>query len=153
MNCSAPDPPCAENMCSPKVHVMSFGVDVSSTRCKARTKAGDFCKARATPDGFCSIHSDPERAAELGRRSGECRRLPQSAALALLPPKTAGDLHNALGQIFSKVSAGEVDVKVGRSLAYIASVLVKTTEVWDHEIRLRAREQMMKSIESMEDKR
>jgi hypothetical protein len=59
----------------------------------------------------------------------------------------------ALGQIFSKVSAGEVDVKVGRSLAYIASVLVKTTEFSDHEIRLRAIEQMMKSIKSMEDKR
>lgn len=82
----------------------------------------------------------PEHAAELGRRSGACRRLPDSAPLALQPPKTAGDLHNALGQIFSKVSAGEVDAKVGRSLAYIASVLVKTTELSDHEIRLRAME-------------
>jgi len=131
---------------------MSLRVNVSSTRCKARTKAGGLCKARPTSDGFCSIHSDPEHGAELGRRSGECRRLPKSALLALVPPKTAGDLHNALGQIFSKVSAGEVDVKVGRSLAYIASVLVKTTELSDHEIRLRAIEQMMKSIKSMEDK-
>lgn len=126
---------------------------MSINTCKARTKSGELCKARPTSDGFCSIHSDSERAAELGRRSGECRRLPESAPLALLPPKTAGDLHRALGQIFSKVSSGEMDVKPGRSLGYIASVLVKTTELSDHEIRLRAMEQMMKSIKSVGDKR
>ena len=126
---------------------------MSIITCKARTKSGEFCRARPTPGGFCSIHSEPERAAELGRRSGECRRLPESAPLSLLPPKTAGDLHRALGEIFSKVSSGEMDVKLGRSLGYIASVLVKTTELSDHEIRLRAMEQMMKSIKSVGDKR
>ena len=121
---------------------------MSINQCKARTKLGELCKARPTPDGFCSIHSHPERAAELGRRSGECRRPPESAPLALLPPKTAGDLHEALGQIFSQVSSGKMDPKMGRSLGYIASVLVKTTELSDHEIRLRAMEQMMNSIKS-----
>ena len=67
---------------------------------------------------------------------------------ALLPPKTASDLHTALGQIFSKVSSGQMDVRMGRSLGYIASVLVKTTELSDHEIRLRAIEQMINSIKS-----
>ena len=94
------------------------------------------------------MHSDPKRAAELGRRSGESRRLPESEPLIVLPPKTAGDLHRALGEIFSKVSSGVMDVKLGRSLGYIASVLVKTTELSDHEIRLRAMEQMMNSIKS-----
>jgi len=42
-----------------------------------------------------------------------------------------------------------MDVKMGRSLGYIASVLVKTTELCDHEIRLRAMEQMMNSIKSV----
>jgi hypothetical protein len=41
-----------------------------------------------------------------------------------------------------------MDVKLGRSLGYIASVLVKTTELSDHEIRLRAMEQIMNSIKS-----
>lgn len=126
---------------------------MSTTKCKARTKSGELCKARPTPDGFCSIHSAPERAAELGRRSGECRRLLESAPLALLPPETAGDLHKALGQVFSKVSSGEIDERLGRSLGYIASVLVKTTELSDHEIRLRAMEEMMKSIKSEGDKK
>jgi hypothetical protein len=66
--------------------------------------------------------------------------------LVLPPPKTASDLHSALGQIFAKVSSGQMDSRLGRSLGYIASVLVKTTELSDHEIRLRAMEQMMRSI-------
>jgi hypothetical protein len=81
--------------------------------------------------------------------SGESRRGPETELVALSPPKTAGDLHNALGQIFSQVSSGQMDVKMGRSLGYIASVLVKTTELSDHEIRLRAMEQMMNSIKSV----
>jgi hypothetical protein len=41
-----------------------------------------------------------------------------------------------------------MDVNVGRSLGYLGSVLVKTIEVSDHEIRLRAMEQMLRSIKS-----
>ena len=39
-------------------------------------------------------------------RSGESRKYRETESLALLPPKTASDLHTALGQIFSKVSSG-----------------------------------------------
>ena len=91
---------------------------------------------------------EPRRAAELGRRSGECRRPPEREPVVLLPPKTAGDLHKALGHIFSRVSSGQMDARLGRSLGYIASVLVKTTELSDHEVRLRAIGQMMRSIKS-----
>jgi hypothetical protein len=121
---------------------------VNGTTCKARTKLEEACNAKATPGGFCSIHSDPGRTADLGRRSGESRRHPETEPLALPPLKTASDLHTALGQIFSKVSSGQMDVRLGRSLGYIASVLVKTIEPSDHEIRLRALEQMLKSIKS-----
>ena len=121
---------------------------MSGTKCKARTKLGGPCKAWPTPDGFCSVHSNPERAAELGRRSGECRRPPEREPLLLPPPKTDADLHEALGQIFSKVSSEEMDPRLGRSLGYIASVLVKTTELSDHEIRLRAMEQIIRSIKT-----
>jgi hypothetical protein len=65
---------------------------MSVSQCKAQTKSGEPCKARPTPDGFCSLHSDPGRAAELGRRSGESRKLPDSEPLVLPPPKTADDL-------------------------------------------------------------
>ena len=120
---------------------------MTETRCKARTRLGAPCSARATPSGFCSIHSDPKRAAELGRLSGESRNTPAVTGLLVLPPpKTACDLHQALGQIFSEVCSGRMDVSVGRSLSYIGSVLVKTIELSDHEIRLRAMEQMLSSI-------
>ena len=36
--------------------------------------------------------------------------------LVLPPPKTACDLHLALGQIFSDVCSGRMDINVGRTL-------------------------------------
>jgi uncharacterized protein DUF5763 len=121
---------------------------VIGTRCKAQTRLGEPCSARATPNGFCSIHSDPKRASVLGRLSGESRKAPLTGLLVLSPPKSAADLHHALGQIFSEVCSGRMDVNVGRSLGYLGSVLVKTIEQSDHEIRLRAMEQMLRSIKS-----
>jgi len=68
--------------------------------------------------------------------------------VVLPPPKSASDLHHALGQIFSEVCSGRMDANLGRSVSYIASVLVRTLELSDHEVRLRALEQMLKSIKS-----
>jgi Family of unknown function (DUF5763) len=124
---------------------------VNRIPCQARTKSGEPCRARATPNGYCSIHTDPSRAAELGRISGQARRRPPTEALTVLPPRTAGDLHRALGQVFSKVSSGQMDARLGRSLAYIASILAKTTELSDHEVRLRALEQMISAIKAKGD--
>lgn len=120
---------------------------MNTTRCKARTRLGAPCNAAATPNGFCSIHSDPGRAAELGRMSGESRRCPEGQ-IDLPAPQTAADLHKALSQVFLEVGSGKIGAKLGTSLAYITSVLVKTIEVSDHEVRLRAMEQMMSSIKS-----
>jgi hypothetical protein len=89
------------------------------------------------------MHSHADRAAELGRRSGQSRKLVESEPLLLVPPKTALELHDALGQIFALVSSGQMDAKLGRTLGYIASVLVKTTELSDHEMRIRTIEQII----------
>jgi hypothetical protein len=89
------------------------------------------------------MHSHAGRAAELGRRSGQSRKAAESEPLILLPPKTAGDLHKALGQIFAMVSSGQMDARLGRTLGYIASVLVQTTELSDHELRIRTIEQII----------
>ena len=43
-------------------------------KCKATTKSGQPCKAMARKDGLCAFHSDPNRAASLGRKSGQSRR-------------------------------------------------------------------------------
>ena len=121
---------------------------MSRTKCKARTRSGAHCKAAATPNGFCSIHSDPGRAADLGRLRGESRRCPEGQ-IDLAAPKTAADLHKALSQVFSEVGLGKIGAKLGTSLAYITSVLIKTIEVSDHEVRLRAMEQMVNSIKGV----
>jgi hypothetical protein len=116
---------------------------VNATRCRAKNKSGEQCRAIPSRDGFCSIHSHADRAAELGRRSGQSRKPAESEPLLLLPPKTALELHEALGQIFASVSSGEMDAKLGRTLGYLASVLVKTTELSDHEVRIRTIEQII----------
>jgi hypothetical protein len=41
-----------------------------------------------------------------------------------------------------------MDAKLSRSLAYIASILGRTTELSDQEIRLRALEQMISSVKA-----
>jgi hypothetical protein len=46
------------------------------------------------------------------------------------------------------MSSGEMGERLGRSLGYIASVLVKTTELSDHEIRLRVMEEIICSLKS-----
>lgn len=118
------------------------------TKCNAKNKFGEQCRAMPSSDGYCSMHSKAGRAAELGRRSGESRKTPESEPLLLDPPKTGRDLHEALGQIFAKVSSGDMDSRIGRTLGYIASVLVKTTELSDHEVRLRTLEHLITLINS-----
>ena len=125
---------------------------VSETMCKARTKSGNYCNAKPRADGFCSIHSDPERAAELGRMSGQSRKRTETETVVLLPPTTASDLHKSLAQIFSRISSGQMELSRGRTLAYIASVLAKTAELSDLESRLWAIEQMISSIKSNGEK-
>ena len=121
---------------------------LTKTRCRAKNKLGEQCRAMPSSDGYCSMHSQAGRAAELGRRSGESRKASESEPMLLLPPKTAGELHKALGQIFAKVSSGQMDSRIGRTLAYIASVLVETTELSAHEVRLHTLEQIIGSIRS-----
>ena len=119
---------------------------LNAITCRAKNKLGEQCRAIPSHDGFCSIHSRAGRAAELGRRSGQSRKAAESESLIVPAPKTASDLHKALGQIFAMVSSGQMDSRLGRTLGYIASVLVKTTELSDHEIRLRTIEQIISSV-------
>jgi hypothetical protein len=111
--------------------------------CHANSRAGVPCRAKVAAHGLCAIHSDPGRAAELGRMSGESRRRVEGDSVALPDPRTAHDVHEALGRVFLEVAAGNISVKVGTSLAYIASVLLKTIEVSEHEVLLRGIEAMI----------
>jgi len=75
--------------------------------CKATTNAGERCRAVAVKDGLCALHADPRFAAEMGRKSGQARRLRRSGEepqLELQSRRTAEEVRTALGQFISDVS-------------------------------------------------
>ena len=116
--------------------------------CKARTKSGQPCKGAAGKNGLCLLHAYPERAAELGRKSGQARRncvLSDEPLLVLQPPRTALEVRDVLGQVMAELRARHVDPRVASTLAYVASVLLKSIEVGDVEDRLAGLEAMLKN--------
>ena len=114
--------------------------------CKAPTNAGGRCRAVAVKDGLCALHADPNRAAEMGRKSGRARRSRDSGEPPqpeLAPPQTAQEIRTALGQFISDVRARRLDPKVASTLGYLANVLLKSIEVSDVEGRLAALESVL----------
>ncbi len=111
--------------------------------CKAKTRSGKPCKARPLKNGLCSLHLNPKRAAELGRRSGQARRYvsrEQEPAPELTPPQTAGDVCDVIGQAMADVRGRRLDPKIATTLAYCASVLLRSLEISDIEGRVAALE-------------
>ena len=50
-----------------------------NSTCSAKTTAGKRCRAAAVKGGLCSLHADPKLAAEMGRKSGQARRIEGTA--------------------------------------------------------------------------
>jgi hypothetical protein len=118
-----------------------------TNKCTARTKSGEPCKAVPVCNGRCSLHSDPSRAAELGRKSGEARRFAISPAKAepqLPPPRTATEVRNALSQAMSDVRARQLDPKVASTMAYLASVVLRSIEISDVHGRVAVLEEILR---------
>lgn len=105
---------------------------------KAITNAGHRCRAIAVANCLCALNGNPKLAAELGRKSSKARRSKaagyQEAEVA--PPRSAQDVRTVLGLFMSDVRAGRLDPKVASTLGYLASVLLKSLDVSDHEDRL-----------------
>ena len=117
-----------------------------NSTCNAKTKAGKRCRAVAVKDGLCSLHADPKLAAEMGRLSGQARRskdlLAQEQA-QLSPPRTAQEVRVALGEFISDVRSRRLDPKVAGILGSLASVLLRSIEASDLEMRLTALESVL----------
>ena len=109
-----------------------------SSQCKATTKGGERCRAAAGQGGLCSLHADPGRAAELGRRGGRKNRRFQVAMddTPLRVPTTAEDVRRVLGEIMAEVRAKRLEPKLGTTLGYLGTALLKAIEVSDLEKRL-----------------
>ena len=108
-------------------------------RCKAKTRAGRQCAAPAMRgQPYCSLHANPERASELGRKGGlrnrhtYGRNEPREAAT----PESAADVKKLLAESMAEIRGGKMDPKLGTTLAYIGTSLLKAIETADIEERL-----------------
>jgi hypothetical protein len=107
-------------------------------KCQAKNKAGSPCAAPAQKGKrYCSIHLNPGRAAELGRKGGEGNRhvYPQDGAI-VEAPKTVSEVRIMLAEVMAEIRGKRTDPKLGSTLAYIATALLRAFEVSEFEQRL-----------------
>ena len=107
-------------------------------KCRATTKAGRQCAAPAVRGGiYCALHNDPERAAELGRRGGaKGRKAYETPDREIPAPRNACDVKNLLAEVMAEIRAGKMDPKLGTTLGYLGTSLLKAIETSDIEERL-----------------
>ena len=107
-------------------------------KCQAKTKAGRPCAAPAVRGGiYCALHADPERAAQLGRKGGtKSRRVYEPNEWEGSPPQNACDVKNFLAEVIAEIRAGRMDPKLGTTLGYLGTSLLKAIETSDIEVRL-----------------
>jgi general stress protein YciG len=112
-------------------------------KCQAKTKAGRQCAAPAVRgSSMCALHSDPNRAAELGRKGGRRNRHTYEAPLQPVSvPESAGDVKRILAETMAEIRAGRMDPKLGSTLGYLGTALLRAFEVADFEQRLERLEQ------------
>jgi general stress protein YciG len=107
-------------------------------KCRATTKAGRQCAAPAIRGGiYCALHNDPERAVELGRMGGtRSRKVYESPDREIPAPRNACDVKNLLAEVMAEIRAGKMDPKLGTTLGYLGTSLLKAIEISDIEARL-----------------
>jgi general stress protein YciG len=116
--------------------------ETTLVRCKATTSSGGRCKAKPHKDGLCFFHSDPKKAAELGRKGGRRNRHTYETPLQpVAVPESAGDVKRILAETMAEIRAGRMDPKLGSTLGYLGTALLRAFEVADFEQRLERLEQ------------
>ena len=110
----------------------------TNNKCRATARAGRPCAAPAVRGGsYCALHSDPQRAAQLGRRGGmRNRHVYESDRTEVAPPRNATDIREMLAKLMVEILAGKRDPKLGTTLGYLGTMLLKAIETADLEQRL-----------------
>ena len=113
-----------------------------SKRCSAENRNSEWCGAWAVAGGEkCALHLDPKLAAKMGSKHGRrAAAVPQPDAAPMEPPRTAGDVRDALANAMAQVHARKMDAKTANALAYLGTSLLRAIEVSDLEGRLDALE-------------
>jgi hypothetical protein len=114
-------------------------------KCSAKTKAGASCSANAVRGTKrCFLHTG-DGARVVGAKGG--RRRARYSTEELTPidqPKNAGDVMNALAQVFVDVHGGRIEPRVSNALAYLASAYLSALQVADFAARIEALEARQK---------
>ena len=112
-------------------------------KCQAKTKAGRQCAAPAVRGtALCALHADPDRAAELGRKGGtRNRKVYDADARTVSVPESARDVKQMLAETMADIRAGRMDPKLGSTLGYLGTALLRAFEVAEFEQRLERLEQ------------
>jgi hypothetical protein len=78
-----------------------------SKRCSAKNRNGKRCGAWPVTGGDkCALHLDPELAAKMGSRHGRrAAHPPHSDVAPMEPPKTTGEVRDALANTMAQVHA------------------------------------------------
>jgi hypothetical protein len=99
-------------------------------KCEAKTKAGRPCAAPVLSGSVvCALHSDPNRAVELGRKGGARNRKVYTGEIQEASvPQSAADVRRVLAEVLAETRAGKMDPKLGSTLAYMATALLRTYE-------------------------
>ena len=115
-------------------------------KCQAKTKAGGPCAAPVAHGGnYCALHADPERAAQLGRKGGaKNRRVYEPNEWEGSAPQNASDVKNLLADAMAEIRRGRMDPKLGTTLGYLGTSLLKAIETSDIEERLEKLEHGLK---------
>ena len=92
--------------------------------------------------GLCYFHANPDKAAESGRTGGR-RRLHtfEQTTEQIAPPESAADVRRMLAEVMADIRAGEMDPKLGTTLGYVGTALLRALEIADFEQRLERLEQ------------
>lgn len=115
-------------------------------KCREKTKAGGQCAAPAVRGGLrCALHNDPDRAAQLGRKGGaNNRKVYEDNDREIPPPQNARDVKNFLSEAMARIRAGRMDPKLGTTLGYLGTSLLRAIETSDIEERLEKLEHGLK---------
>jgi hypothetical protein len=103
-------------------------------KCHARKKNGGECGADAQVGKDVCVFHDPAKAAD-GQRARRAGGLNRSRRKAVLPSetpdhplRTTTEVSAFLGACINQVRRGELDPRVGNSVGYLASVLLRSLE-------------------------